>query len=241
MDLGWIDLGYDLADGATGLVLFGPEAWFGRKTTTMRDATAAAQRKADAAAQLTKYASMTPALRKDEAQALAAKCIREERSCDGASIESFLETAADARERDTLSGIMYAPMVVAAAAKGERDGTTPLVTGSVAEALRIGGESTLDNIPSMDLVAASGDPAAARGKVIAVTGRTPAIQREGAYSFGTLTTDAEPVYFVTPFATPDVVDAVVRFRGVFVQRYGSAEEARRSQPPSIVLVGAFSP
>jgi hypothetical protein len=30
MDLGWISLGYDLADGATGLVLFGPEGWFGR-------------------------------------------------------------------------------------------------------------------------------------------------------------------------------------------------------------------
>ena len=55
----------------------------------------------------------------------------------------------------------------------------------------------------------------------------------------TLTTDAEPVYFVTPFATDGVGETLVRFRGVFVQRYVSGTP--RKGPPSLVLVGAFGP
>jgi hypothetical protein len=110
----------------------------------------------------------------------------------------------------------------------------------VAEALRIGGESTLDNIPAMALVAAANNPDAARGKVIAVTGRASPIRREGAYSVGELTTDAEPVYFVTPFATNAAPETLARFRGVFVQRYASTSPPH-GQPPSLVLVGAFGP
>jgi hypothetical protein len=241
MELGWIDLGYDLADGATGLVLFGPERWFARKTATMRDAAAAAGRKADAAEQLARYATMAPDLRKDEARALAAQCAVEVRSCDGASIENLLRTAADAGERRALGGIMVAPMVVAAA-KGGVDGTSldPLVMGSVAEALRIGGESTLDNIPSIAHGAAAIDSDAARGKVVAVTGLLSPMRREGPYTVGTLTTDAESVYFVTPFATGAVAETPARFRGVFVQRYVS-EDASHRQPSSLVLIGAFGP
>jgi hypothetical protein len=241
LDLGWIDLGYDLADGATGLVLIGPKTWFGRKTVTMHDAAAAAQRKTDAADQLAQYATMTPGLRKDEARALATRCALEMRACDGTAIENLLRMAADTSERDTLSGITYAPMVVAAA-MGGTDGATldPLVIGSSAEALKTGGESTLDNIPSMARAAAANDSGAARGKVIAVSGRASPIRREGPYSVGTLTTGAEPVYFVTPFATPGVPETFARFRGVFVQRYASACQPH-GQPPSLVLVGAFGP
>jgi hypothetical protein len=241
MDLGWIDLGYDLADGATGLVLIGPEGWFARKTAIMRDAAVAAKRKTDAAEQLSLYDAMTPEVRKDEARALAAQCALEVRSCDGISIENLLRTATDVGERNTLSGISYAPMVVAAA-KGGTDGTTldPRVIGSLAEALRVGGESTLDNIPSMTRVVAASDSDAARGKVIAVVGRASPIRREGLYSVGTLTTDAEPVYFVTPFPTHAVPMTFARFRGVFVQRYASANQPH-GQPSSLVLVGAFGP
>jgi hypothetical protein len=241
MDLGWINLGYDLADGATGLVLIGPVGWFESKLGTMRDAAAAAKRKTDAEEQLARYAAMTPELRNGEARALAAQCALDVRSCDGVSIENLLRTGTDAGERGTLSGIAYAPMVIAAA-KGGTDGTTldPLVIGSSAEALRIGGESTLDNIPSMALVAAAIDPNAARGKVIAVTGHASTFRREGPYAVGTLTTDAEPIYFVTPFSTQPDPGVVARFRGVFVQRYTSANESN-SHPPSLVLVGAFGP
>jgi hypothetical protein len=35
-DLGWIQFGYDLTDGATGLVLLSPEKWFDQKASTMR-------------------------------------------------------------------------------------------------------------------------------------------------------------------------------------------------------------
>ncbi|HLK35980.1 MAG TPA: hypothetical protein VKU41_04455, partial [Polyangiaceae bacterium] len=122
VDLGWIDLGYDLTEGETGLVVFGPQGWFGRKTAAMHDAAQAARREADAAEQLVHYAAMTPASRKDEARMLAARCTLEMQSCDGASIDDLLHTAADASERDTLSGIAYAPMVVAAAGGGT-DGT----------------------------------------------------------------------------------------------------------------------
>jgi hypothetical protein len=41
MDLGWINLGYDLAGGATGLVLFGPEGWYARKMAVLRASAAA--------------------------------------------------------------------------------------------------------------------------------------------------------------------------------------------------------
>jgi hypothetical protein len=241
MDLGWISLGYDLAGGATGLVLFGPEGWFGRKTARMRNAAAAAMRKTDAAEQLARYAAMTPELRKDKATALAIQCALEMRSCDGTSMENLLRAAADSGERDALSGIMYAPLMVAAAKRGT-DGKTldPVVIGSLAEALRIGGESTLDNIPRMKRMAVASDSDAARGKVIAVTGRAFPIRREGPYSVGTLTTDAEPVYFVTPFATHRVPETCAHFRGVFVQRYSSRDQSQ-SEPPSLVLVGAFGP
>ena len=241
MDLGWINLGYDLADGGTGLVLFGPESWYARKTKILRTAAAAAKQKTDAAEQLGRYAALTPELRKGEARALAARCGIELRSCDRTSMEDLLRAAADAAERDTLSGITHAPLVVAAAKRGT-DGTTldPVVIGSLAEALRIGGESTLDNIPCMARADAANDSDAARGKVIAVTGRARSIRREGPYSVGTLTTDAEPVYFVTPFATDRVPETVTHFRGVFVQRYSSKDQSQ-SKPRSLVLVGAFGP
>ncbi len=241
MDLGWMCLGYDLTDGATGLLLFGPEGWFERKTASMRNAAAAVERKTDAAEQLARYAAMTPGLRQDEARALAAQCASEVRSCDGTSLDRLLRTAADPGERDTLSGITYAPLVVAAAKRGT-DGTTldPVVIGSLAETLRIGGESTLDSIPCMPRAAAARDSEAARGKVVAVTGRAFPIRREGPYSVGTLTTDAEPVYFVTPFATHHAPEALAHFRGVFVQRYSSKHQSQ-GQPPALVLVGAFSP
>jgi hypothetical protein len=159
------------------------------------------------------------------------------RSCDGASIDSLLRAAPDGRERDRLGGIAYAPMVVAAA-KGGEDGTAldPRVVGSVAEALRIAGESTLDDIPEMTPAAAARDSAAARGKVVAVAGRISRIRREGTTSVGTPTTDAEPVDFVTPFAADVTPQNHARFRGVFVQRHASADG-----PSSLVLVGAFSP
>jgi hypothetical protein len=237
LELGWIDLAYDLAEGSTGLVLVGPDAWFDRKVATLRDAAAAARSKADAAEQLARYAAMTPALRGDEARTLAAGCAVDARSCDGTSIDSLLRAAPDARERGVLSGMAYAPLLVAAAKWG-KDGTVldPRVVGSVTEALRIGGESTLDDIPGMAPADAANESDAARGKVVAVAGRLSSIRREGTTSVGTLTTDAGPVYFVTPFAADIAPQNHARFRGVFVQRYASADG-----PPSLVLVGAFSP
>jgi hypothetical protein len=237
LDLGWIDLGYDLAEGSTGLVLVGPDAWFGRKTTALHDAAAAARHRADAAEQLGKYVAMTPEARRDAAMALASRCARDMRSCDGVSIETLLRAAEGARERGTLSGIAYAPLVVAAA-KGGKDGAMldPLVVGSIAEALKLGGESTLDGMPSVERSAAAGASDEARGKVMLVAGRVAATRREGGNSVGTLITDAEPVYFVTPFASPAVSETLVRFRGVFVERYAPAGEA-----PSLVLVGGFVP
>jgi hypothetical protein len=183
---------------------------------------------------------MTPALRGDEARTLAAQCTLEARSCDGTSIESLLRAAPDARERHALSGIVYAPMVVAAA-KGGKDGMTldPRVVGSVAEALRMGGQAALDDIPAMARVAAASDSDAARGKVIVVAGRVSSIRREGTTSVGTVTTDAEPVYFITPFATDVARENPARFRGVFVQRYSLADASQGQ--PSLVLVGAFGP
>jgi hypothetical protein len=60
------------------------------------------------------------------------------------------------------------------------------------------------------------------------------------YSVGTLTTDAEPVYFVTPFATDVAPETFARFCGVFVQRYAPTDPSR-SQPASLVVVGVFVP
>ena len=236
-NLSWISLGYDLAEGASGLVLIGPNAWYARKAAGMHDAAEAARRGSDAAERLTRYAQKTPVQRKEEARGLAAQCTLDVRSCDGSSIESLLRAAADPDERDDLSGIAYAPMVVAAA-KGGTDGTTldPLVVDSVAEALRVGGELTLDNIPSA--ARAPGKSDAARGKVITVKGRVSPVRRDGSYSVGTMTTDAGPVYFVTPFATNVAPRAPARFRGVFVQRYAPKNESHR-EAPSLVLVGAF--
>lgn len=241
LDLGWIDLGYDLAGGSTGLVVLGPQAWYARKTSTLRDAALAASSETKAADQLVRYAAMGPARRGDQARALATQCGLEVRSCDGASIENLVRAAADARERDALSGMIYAPIVVAVAKRGT-DGSTldARVVGSVAEALRIGGVSTLDEVSAVAPLAAIGDAAAARGKVMSVTGRVSSVRADGRCLVGTLTTDAAPVYFVTPFAAPAPADTGARFRGVFVQRYASADHAPRQQP-LIVLVGAFGP
>jgi hypothetical protein len=239
VDLGWISLGYDLAEGASGLVFFGSDSWFGRKTASMRDAAAAAKRESEAVDRLARYAAMTPPRRNDEARALAARCALDLRACDGATIETLLRAASDAGERDTLRSITYAPLVVAAAKHGT-DGATldPVVLGSVAEALRTGGESTLDNIRCVTSVAATRDPDASRGKVVAVAGRASAIRHEGPYLVGMLTTSAAPIYFVTPFATQVVAESCATFRGVFVQRYAPREQSPDEQP-SLVLVGAF--
>jgi hypothetical protein len=101
----------------------------------------------------------------------------------------------------------------------------------VAEALRIGGASTLDEISPTTRAAAASDPDAARGKLIAISGRATLERREGPYSAGTLMTAAGPIHFVTPFTPPQPAETVARFRGVFVQRYASA----------LVLVGTFDP
>jgi hypothetical protein len=241
LDLGWTDLGYDLADGSTGLIVFGPQAWYAHKVAAMSNAAVAAGHKAEADEQIARFSAMTPALRKAEARELAARCGAEPESCDGAAIESLLHAAADAGEGGTLSGIAYAPMVVAAA-KGGKDGATldPLVVGSVAEALKRGTESTLDHIAPVDRVSAAGDSGTARGRVIAVVGRVLSSRREGPYAVGTLTTDAEPIYFVTPFATTAAPETLVRFRGVFVQRYALTDQTS-DRRPSLVLIGAFDP
>jgi hypothetical protein len=238
LDLGWIDLGYDLADGSTGLVLAGPDAWFGHKVAALRDAATTAKRTSDTAEQIARYAAMTPALRLNEARLLAARCALEVRTCDGSSIDSLL-LAAGAGERGVLGAAIYAPMVVAAA-MGGKDGTTldPAVVGSVAEAMRTGGPSTLDDIAPVSCVAAVNDPNTARGKVIVVAGRISSIvRREGPTAVGTLTTEAAPIYFVTPFATSAVPESLALFRGVFVQRYEPADLSQGA--PSLVLVGAF--
>ena len=98
-----------------------------------------------------------------------------------------------------------------------------------------GGESTRDDVSSVDRGAARNSDAA-RGKVVAVAGRISSSRRDGTYSIGALTTDAEPICFVTPFASPTVSEALVRFRGVFVERF-----ARANSPPSLLLVGVFVP
>ena len=239
MDLGWIGLAYDLAEGSTGLVLLGPESWFKRKVASMRNASAAATRKADAAEQVARYAAMTPGLRQNESSELAARCALDVRTCDDGAIENLFRAAASPEEYDTLRAILYAPLV-AAAAKHGADGATldPLVVGSAAEALRQGGELALQNLLPTTHVVAANDSDAARGNLIAVTGHISSIRREGSYSVGMLATDAEPVYFVTPFAAPDGLETLVHFRGAFVQRYAppNPPEGERA---SLVLVGAF--
>jgi hypothetical protein len=100
--------------------------------------------------------------------------------------------------------------------------------------------SALDELPAVTRLATVDDPGNARGKVIAVAGRVASVRADGGCSVGALTTDAGPVYFVTPFAMPADTEPIARFRGVFVERYGSTDQAP-GQPPSIVLVGAFSP
>ncbi len=241
VDLGWISVGYDLAEGASGVVFFGSEGWFSRKTASMRSAAAVVEREASAAEQLARYAAMTPLLRQNEARELAGSCAPEGRSCDGTSIVSLLRAAADSGERDALSGVTHAPLLVAAAKRGT-DGTTldPLLIGGLAHALRLGGESTLDNIPQVVPAAAANDSDSARGKVIAVTGRVSSLRDEGAYSSGMLTTDAQPVYFVTPFGAQPASTTLSHFRGVFVQQYRTPDP-EQSQAPALVLVGAFGP
>ena len=238
LNLGWMDLGYDLADGATGLVILGPDRWFERKKAGLRNAAAAAKRQTEAAGQLARYNAMTREVRRKEARALAAQCGDEARSCDGASLAILLRSAADAGERTRLRGIAYAPVVVAAA-RGGTDGVAfdSLVVGSVAEAVRLGGESTLDHIPSVPFAVAANDPDRARGKVIAITGRVSLIRRRGGHAIGVLGTAANPVYFVTPFATEVAVGTSTRFRGVFVQHYASASGSPHA---ALVLVGTFN-
>ncbi len=36
MDLGWVELGYDLTTGSSGLVVLNSEGWFNRKSTMIR-------------------------------------------------------------------------------------------------------------------------------------------------------------------------------------------------------------
>ena len=232
LDLGWMDLGYDLAQGSIGLVLLGPQAWYARKTAVVRDAAVAASRKTEVAEQLALYVAMTPELRRQAGHTLAARCALDVRSCDGASIDSLLQASADAVERRTLGGIAFAPMLVAAA-KGGADGTTldPRVVGSVTETLSTGGLGTLDDIPSVTFVAASNDPDAARGKVVAVAGRITWIRRERTYSVGTLTTGAALVYFVTPFMRPTPSRTPPRASAARVQHSATRRRATRRAPP----------
>lgn len=230
MDLGWLAMGYDLADGAIGVVLIGPEHWFERKTTSMRRVARAAQNRTDALERLARYDAMTPDQRKREAAALAARCTLEVRSCDGTSIDDLLRTAANTSERDALRAATYAPMILAVAKQGT-DGAKldPLVIGSLMELLELGGEASLDAIPNTS----QHEPA--RGGVIAIAGRISRIRLDGTYTTGTLTTDAGVFHFATPFAINEVSESFARFRGVYVQRHSPAD-----QPPSLVVVGAFT-
>ncbi|HEV3190950.1 MAG TPA: hypothetical protein VGY54_10660, partial [Polyangiaceae bacterium] len=36
LDLGWVELGYDLSEGSAGLVVLGSEGWFDRKSAMIR-------------------------------------------------------------------------------------------------------------------------------------------------------------------------------------------------------------
>ena len=240
LNLGWIELGYDLADGATGFVLLGPHSWFGRKVASIRGAARASEREADAR-QLARYSAWSPTERQSEARELAAQCARARRTCDDRSIDSLLRASMEDGERGTLGGTLYAPLLEAAAKRGS-DGTTldPVVVGSSAEALKRGGVSTLDHVSLTERAVAMNDADAARGKVMTVMGRMSSLRPEGSYFVGMLTTDAGPVYIVTPFAGDGGSEELQRFRGVFVQWFGPPNLLPR-QAPSLVLVGAFAP
>jgi hypothetical protein len=193
-DLGWLDVGYDLTEGATGIVLLGPERWFGRKVATMHGAATANERKSGAG-QVARYSAWNPAERQSEAQELAAQCARARRACDDASIDSLLQSSGDAGERGTLGGTLYAPLLEAAAKRGT-DGPTldPLILGSSAEALRLGGVSTLDHVPVTQRGVAVSDADAARGKVVTFMGQMSLLRAAGSYFVRTLTTGAGPAY-----------------------------------------------
>jgi hypothetical protein len=240
LDLGWIDLGYDLADGATGFVLLGPHSWFGRKVASMRGVAGQSERESDAR-QLARYTAWSPTERQSEARELATQCARARRSCDDRSIDNLLRASGDTGERATLGGTIYAPLLEAAAKRGS-DGATldPLVVGSSAEALKLGGGSTLDHVPVTQRALAVSNADAARGKVMTVRGQMSPLRAEGPYFVGSLTTDAGPVYIITPFAVDGGSEELARFRGVFVQWY-EAPNLPPSQAPSLVLVGAFAP
>jgi hypothetical protein len=238
IDAGAVEVAYDLTDGAKGLVLLGSERWFARKQAMLHVASDRAQANMQAAEQLGRYRMMTPPQRAEEAKALAAACSRDSHACDGASIENLLEASDAGGERGVLTGVTAAPMVVAAAKAG-LDGTRldPRIVGRVVETLRMGGSCALDSIPRVAAVTAAKDPAAARGKVIAVIGHLSSVQAEGSTSVGTLITGAETIYFVTPFSTEGLTgDTRAAFRGVFVQKY-----APPGQPSSLIIVGAFGP
>ena len=236
IDVGAVEVGYDLTDGAMGLVLLGSEGWFARKQAALHVASDRALASTQAAEQLGRFRMMTPRERAEEAKALAEGCSRDPHACDGASIANLLEASDAGGERGVLTGVTAAPMVVAAAKAGS-DGATldPRVVGSVVETLRMAGSGALESIPRAAGITAVKDPAAARGKVIAVSGRVSAVQAEGRTSVGTLTTGSETIYFVTPFSIAGLTgDTPARFRGVFVQKYSPP-----GQPSSLVIVGAF--
>ena len=238
IDVGAVEVGYDLTDGAQGLVLLGSEGWFARKQAALHVESDRALASTQAAEQLGRFRMMTPRERAEEAKALAEGCSRDPHACDGASIANLLEASDAGGERGVLTGVTAAPMVVAAAKAGS-DGATldPRVVGSVVETLRMAGSGALESIPRAAGVTAVKDPAAARGKVIAVSGRVSSVQADGPTSVGTLTTGSETIYFVTPFSTAGLTgDTPARFRGVFVQKYSPP-----GQPSSLVIVGAFGP
>ncbi len=240
LELGWTDLGYDLADGATGFVLLGPQTWFERKVAALRGASG--DERKSAAERLASLASLSPAERRQQAEELAAQCGRALGTCDDRAIGSLLEAAGGAGERSALSGIVYAPLLATAAQQG-RDGTglDPLVVGSAAEALKLGGGSTLDHLAVTSRAVAASDADAARGQshrpqralIVPFDPRARTTSARSLRRRGQCT-------FVTPFVVIDgPADALTSLRGVFVQWYGSPA-LPPSQSASLVLVGAFA-
>ncbi len=238
MNVGTVEVGYDLTDGAKGLVLLGSVGWFAQRQAALHIASDRARASTQAAERLGRYRMMTPTQRAEEAKTLAAGCSLHPLACDGASIASLLEASDAGDERGKLMGVTTAPIVVAAARAGSDGGTLdPLVVGSVTETLRMGGRSTLEHIPGVARAAAVADPSAARGRVVVVSGFVSSVRDDGATFSGVLTKGSETNYFVTPFSIEGVNGpAQARFRGVFVQKVAPA-----GQPSSLVLVGAFSP
>jgi hypothetical protein len=101
----------------------------------------------------------------------------------------------------------------------------------------MGGRSTLEHIPDVARATAVADPAAARGRVIVVSGHVSSVRDDGGTCSGMLTLGSETNYFITPFSTEGVTGPTrARFRGVFVQKVAPA-----GQSSSLVLVGAFGP